>query len=604
MSVGVRTAGNHRPFLLSATVDFHSNVEYQGVHTLAQLDAMMSFLRDIGFRRVYWLYYGDIDPASELYSPIFHSEHGGPETISLIGEPLLAAVPLAHRHGLEIYGVFKPFHGGSTVTWPEGLPQATASALRRIGGRLRDTDAYLVRDPSLRIARRQDSSLQTGESVAPTRIAEIRLVRADDGVTRIRLEDLEIWTSPDNYAYRRRNLRFAFRDEVRPATRDVVDYYGNVLTRAGDPVRVLCLSGLDLDDRFVLLTTKFRDGPPDFRNSPLGMVEAVGRDGRILPIVVASRSATAYSTRDFRVDGLEFDCGYGTFPIELDDDNGASQTTWSVPQGGCVAFAVGKNSFLAAAPCESEPEVRRIWLRRIRRMIAAGVDGVDIRVSAHGSLTDEPFAYGFNPVILEEYQRRSGSLSGDRPADLTLLSSIRGDAYTGFLRAARKLLGAAGAPMQLHLHTEAFRPDPPHGALMGFPANLRFDWAGWLKEGLADAATLRMAWYEAMEPQDEMDLRERLRDPAVEEKLEATARAHIPVYLNRYAMAGGVTHTGQGMDRYLEDIEIAYSDPRLAGFDVYEVFTLVRPSGDGRAVEPIGDFAELLKRKARRLGIT
>jgi hypothetical protein len=139
---------------------------------------------------------------------------------------------------------------------------------------------------------------------------------------------------------------------------------------------------------------------------------------------------------------------------------------------------------------------------------------------------------------------------------------------------------------------------------MGFPANLRFDWAEWLEEGLADATTLRMAWYEGMEPTGAMELRERLRDPAVDEMLQATSRNHIPVNLNRYAMAGGVTHTGEGMDRYLEDIEVAYGDPRIAGFDVYEVFTLVRPGADGRAIEPIGDFAERLRRKARRLGIT
>jgi hypothetical protein len=598
-----RSAAGGR-FTLSATVDFHSDIAYQGVHTLAQLDAMMSFLRDIGVRRLYWLYYGDIEPTSELYSPIFDSEPHGPETIALLGEPLRAAVPLAHRYGLEICGVLKPFHGGSTITSAEGAHGAAFGPIPRIGGRLWDTDAYLVREPSLRIARRPEPRAQGDATETSARIAEIRLVKADDTATRIQREHLEIWSSPDNRRYRRRDIPFTLQEEVRPATSHVYDYYGRLLTRAGDPVRILRLALPDhLDDPFVLLTTTFREGPSDFRNSAIAMVEAVGLDRRTLPIVVATRSATARSTRDFRTSGLEFDCGYGPFPIDLDIDNAASQETWSVPQGGCVAFAVGKNAFLAGAPCESEHEVRRIWLRRLRRMIEAGVDGVDVRVSAHGSLTDEPTAYGFNPVVLDAYRERFGSDPDESAGDMERLASVRGAAYTQFLRAARAMLIAAHVPMQVHLHTEAFRPAPPHGALMGFPANLRFDWPGWLDAKLADAATLRTSWYEAMGPRENVDLPALLRDPVVKDTMDLAGRHHIPLYLNRYAMAGGVIVTGERQDRYLDDLEVAYHEPRLAGFDVYEVFTLMRPTSDGLSVEPIGDFAERLKRQVRRLGI-
>ena len=58
---------------------------------------------------------------------------------------------------------------------------------------------------------------------------------------------------------------------------------------------------------------------------------------------------------------------------------------------------------------------------------------------------------------------------------------------------------ARGKRMQVHVHTEAFRSDPCHGQLMGFPDNIRFDWQTWLNQRLVDGITLRTSWFEAME---------------------------------------------------------------------------------------------------------
>ena len=108
-----------QPFLLSATVDFPDDVR-AGVYTHALLDQMMSQLKSLGVGRIYWLYYGDIDPASFWAGNLFDYMEYGRRTLEEIGEPLKAAVPLAHRHGLEIYGVLKPFNTGLAGTYPEG----------------------------------------------------------------------------------------------------------------------------------------------------------------------------------------------------------------------------------------------------------------------------------------------------------------------------------------------------------------------------------------------------------------------------------------------------------------------------------------------------
>ena len=99
-------------------------------------------------------------------------------------------------------------------------------------------------------------------------------------------------------------------------------------------------------------------------------------------------------------------------------------------------------------------------------------------------------------------------------------------------RRARRIR-SAGKKFQVHVHAEAFGPGPCHGQLMGFPANLEFDWRTWLAEGLADGITLRTTWFEAPEA-DRGLLHNALDDSVVEEALALCNRKGIPVYLNRY----------------------------------------------------------------------
>lgn len=595
-----------RPFLLSATVDFPDDLE-GAAYSPELLDSAMRLLREAGVRRVNWLSYGSVDPASDLYSPILHRRRFGPATIERLGDPLVAAVRAAHANGMELYAVMKPFAGATIISQPR--PE-DGRALPRIGGWLDDPYAWLARQPDKRIAR--DPATIPARAPRPSDVAAIRLTKSDDAPTRIAADDLEIWSSRRNDRYRRRRHLedFRVREEVRPAPAEVRDYFGQVVTRAGAPVRSLILEHVHLDEPFILVTTRHRRGEPDFRNTARHMVEALDADGRPVPTVVATRSATANRNRDFRREGLEFDCGYGLFRYALDADNRAQSAAWDTPQGGCVAFALGVNPVLGGAPCESVPAIQDAWLAWLRSLIDAGVDGVDIRISAHGTHTDEPFEYGFNDEVLAAAAAKAtdsggrvrvAPAEGEEP-DLATIARVRGDAYTQFLRRAREALRAAGLPLQVHLHTEAFRPDPVHGQLMGFPANLDFQWRDWLASGLVDSATLRTAWYESLGPPID-DLGELLRESLVEETIAEARRHAVPLYLNRYAMDGNVRRTGARADRYLEDLEFAFRDERLDGFDLYELWALAAPSADGTRVEPLTEVLPRVGELARRLGI-
>ena len=596
-AAGAGAAGRSadRSFLLSATVDFPDDVGF-GVYTPEFLDRMMALLGGLGVRRVYWLYYGDVDPASEWAGTMIDYMKYGRATLERIGEPVRAAVPVAHRHGLELYAVLKPYNTGLSGTYPEGSPQAGATRLHRIGGTVQQAIPFIERHPELRIRRRPERFPKGLES-APVRA--LRLIKKDDAPTRIRKEHLELWSSPSNYRYRRLAVPFTVRESVEPARREVRDYYGARVTASGAPVRVLTLDGLALQDRFVAVTTSLGGETGDFRNTAVAMIEALGPDGAPLPVVVASRSAIWVTPRDFRTGGLEFDSGYGPFLIDLDIDNAAPRgAEWSRALGGVIAFARGKNEYLPVAPCEVYPEVQRFWLGWIDRLLDAAVDGIDLRVSAHGTLTDEPAAYGFNAPILEEYARLH---PGAGPPDVTEVARLRGAHYTAFVREASRRARARGKRLQVHIHTEAFRPDPCHGQLMGFPANIDFDWRGWLHARLVDGVTLRTSWFEGMEdPFSARAERSRLpgalQDAVVEEALALCAELGVPAYLNRYISRA------VGLDEYLTDLDRIYHDRRFAGFDIYEFVHLARPNGRGE-LAPVGARLERLRAKAREIGL-
>ena len=585
-------------FLLSTTVDFPDDVRY-GLYSSKLLDELMVQLRSLGVRRIYWLYYYDIDPDSDWAGTIFQRMKYGADTLKAIGEPLKAAVPSAHKHGMELYAVLKPYHTGTWGAFPEGSPEAEAAEIKRIGDTPVQAIPFVERHPHTRIRRRP---LKAPPDLQSLPVQKIRLLKKDDSPTRIRKENLELWTSRNNHHYQKRDVSFTLKEKLEPAPREVRDYYGDLVTAQGAAVRTLTLEGLHLTDPYILITTNFKDEKGDFRNTALGMLEAYGPGPEPLPIVVATRSAIVRdSPRDFRSCGLAFDSGLGPLQVDLDVDNASTKEGhwWTrFVSGGAIAFAKGKNEYLVAA-CEAYPEVRKLWSGWVDRLIEAGVDGIDLRVSAHGTYTDEPHAYGFNEPVLEEYRQRFGSDPLENNADLRRLAQIRGEHYTSFLRETSRRLRQAGKKMQVHLHTEAFRPDPCPGQLMGFPANIHFDWKTWLNEGLVDGITLRTSWFEALEDPPGQVHRCRLpmalADPVVEEALNLTQELGLPVYLNRYIKLP------VGIEEYVSDLESVFHDDRFAGFDVYEVAHVVRATPDGSKLVPVENRPDLIRAKAGQL---
>ena len=189
-----------------------------------------------------------------------------------------------------------------------------------MGGTLWYVSPIMERYPHLREKRRP---VALPPDLDSTPVRRIVLRKRDDGPTRVGRGDLQVWTSPNNYRYERRDVPFTVVESVEPSPREVRDYYGELVTAKGAPVRTLSLEGLDLRDRFVVVTTGLTEGEPDFVNTPRAMIEAYGDGPDPLPVEVASLSAIWHRPRDFRTGGLEFDSGFGVLQVALDADNSA-----------------------------------------------------------------------------------------------------------------------------------------------------------------------------------------------------------------------------------------------------------------------------------------
>ena len=381
----------------------------------------------------------------------------------------------------------------------------------------------------------------------------------------LRKKNIQIWTSPDNYRYKKAKVAFDFSESIEKSPFDVRDDSGQLVSRSGQPVRILQLSGLNLRSKYVLLTTDFSSGHGDFSNSGTALLKAMDERGQEIPGVFASGGTVWLPEMvDFRKSGLMFDYGFGSRLVTLDTPNASGRD-------GFVAFTAGRNSYLPGALCETEPEVQAFWFSCLDEMIAAGVDGVDFREENHSTHTDFPQEYGFNPTVL----KRCSGLQGDL---LENIARVRGDAYTEFLRACKQRLTRCGKRMRYHLQLDFFRPAPPAIRLLAYPANIHFDWQRWLNEGLMDEAALR--FYQM--PFDAI-----FTDTIAQSMIAMCRKGNIPLTVNRYM--------GQARDQLPSELHRVRKDGHFAGFIFYETQNFLRFDASGRLLHKQLGGAECLE---------
>ncbi len=589
-----------RSFLLSALVDFPDDCQ-QIAFTEELLAQLMDRLRWMGVGRVYWNYYNAglwkwFVEKVEWRATAGRDDggtSGARQTLENLGDPMLVGCRLAHERGMEFYAVIKPYENGVSHATPRAvLERSGLRGLPGIGGRYR-VDPWVLARPELRLRARQ-ADVPVGLDTVP--VTRIQLRQKDMTPVRIEPEHLEIWTSDDNNGYQKRAVQFSLSAGVETCPHDVVDMDGELVTRRGDQVRTLEITGLSLSEPFIAITTNFEGQDGTFCNTAVEMARAFGPDDQPLPIVVASHKAIWRPQRDLRSGDLEYDTGLGAVVVCLDVTNKAAEFDSALghssdARDGVIAFAKGRNAYLSGSLCEGDTEVQGFWLSWISDCIMAGVDGVDVRISCHSSWTDTPMIYGFNEPVLAEYKRRYGVDPDVESYDPALLGDLRGDFFDQFLGAAKARLSAAEIRMQLHVEVESFRSDAAPSRVRTRPGNITFHWRRWLRTGLADEVTLfARAWMPARV----------LADAFVQDVLAEVKAADVPAHLSEPLGLSG----GDG-GKLADQIEYAYRSGALAGYTLYETAALFerRHTGADARLQFYPGLTEAVRERAKDLGL-
>lgn len=432
-----------RDLPLDVCIDFNDDL-IRNAWTERTFREAMAFYRGRGMRRVYFIYhYG--------YRGGFWVRNERHErTREAVGEFLPATVRFAREAGLECFAVLKPFEPG---LYPGRLSDEKFNAYRleRLGTQMYRVTRFLAENPGFRIERRMDD---VPADIADRRVKTL-VFRAEEGTGgNFNPASLRLWTSPDNSAYR--------------------PYDGPLSVRRENGGEVLVLDGLEPGDRFLAVTAGEKPGYR-FGNRLDRLVEARDESG-VLPLAWGEK----LSDRRGSFPGTGFVFDNSSRPM-----HSADRYTW-LDGGRPLGLVPGRERYLPAAMCLSYPEVRAWWLEKMEECLAAGVDGVDFRVVNHNWTYDWP-AFGFNAPVREAFLERHGVDILNEPFDYAHLRRLRGEYYTMLLRQARARLREAGKAMQVHVSGRM--RDPEWHTEM----EMHFDWETWIREGLADAITLKMS---------------------------------------------------------------------------------------------------------------
>ncbi len=527
----------------------------------AQLDDLHRELASMGVTRHQFMY----NPRSTYYENYPH------------GFDLLAEVAdSAHKYGLEIYNVIKPFeNGGFAAFLPTTMPFPEHSdAFKDLRGICPGAWTFAAEHPEMNLKRKPGTPDVKGPVTA------IRLIKSDNRNYRISQEHISIWSSASNNN---------FVEYTGP-----VKYEETVLSRYRFPYwrqcNALVFSGLQLPEnhKYILIKCSLADSQGNFSNEYGNILELLNQDGEIIPHTMGKEPVDLKDhMRIFKSDLQLKQIRYLQNPLvqaEINNpermkyhyndfykfgENLSSQWT-TLDKDGFLMAVCGKPEYMLGTLHPIYPEVREEWLRLTKYCLDRGADGINFRAANHTRM-DEFWEYGYNEPVLKA--------SGGK-TDFPTISKINGDAYTLFLRQARDQIKSRGKNMTIHLHTTMLKPDDRKPST-SLPPNFEWQWPTWVQE-IGDEFELRGSF----------TLRPWHLDTVIEVFSKATNAARKPLYYQ------GDFH-GMSMERpYLctpNEIDRVNSDPNLAGFVMYETAYYTRLTDDYR-IEKSQEMAAVVKK--------
>jgi hypothetical protein len=498
-----------------------------------------------------------------------------------VGDIFTAAVNHAHREGLELVGILKPFdmaiHGFS---WPPFSEMARQHGrIFKIGGAAY-WSTHMAADNQPLIMARKPSAWGPALQATWTRID---LVKEDDGECPLKPSDIAILVSDDNDTFRPYAGPLAARGLVEDYPVYASTPSGVMPTAEKRAARVFRFEGLDIREPFVAL--QVTGSARSFVNRLCDLVHVFGKTGEETRLTYGLSPRRADHTSQFNNSpadtpaaplagpqgGFEFNRYPGSPSGSLTCGGDPLVTPLALDRGApsFVAFARGKDRGTLSILSPSFPETRALWMTWVTAMLDAGADGIDIRPGHHNS----DFAwieYGFEQPVRDAMLKRTGvDIWETDDFDRDLWSRIRGEGWTQFIREASAVVRGRGKTLTLHVDGH-YDSAPGTGGAM----NITYDWRTWFAEGLMDRVTGKSLW-----PQSSL-------------ALEVLALAHakgIPVsyapYCNNFFEDRRTTnHIGDSPAGCEKPVERLIDWGRKAGFDsflFYECASALRAKPDG-----------------------
>lgn len=531
---------------VNRTPEYYANNEC--FMNVKQLDDLHKFLASMGVKRHQWI----VDIMWTLYEDY-------PHDFDLLEE----AVKSAHKHGLEFYAEIKPWEGGAFgIILPGTMPCPKESgAYHDLRGVFTGMRRFEALHPELSLKRK------SGTFESPEPVSAIRLIKRDDSPTRLKAEDLTVYTSATNNRFEPYKGPVTFRETIERRLR--FPYWKQC--------RVLHFENLKIPEghKYFLVRCSLADENGDFSNEKGNILELVGASGNILPHTLGSGPVRIEDHNDFYQSKLfrkvlpylqtlevlteisdpqKMREHYRDF-YSFGDYSLADLIT--LDKEGYVVATCGKPEYLAGQLHPIYPEVRAYWLNMIRFCLDRGVDGINIRTANH-TLSPESWEYGFNEPVLNASHGKT---------DYVTLSKINGNSYTQFLREAQKLVKSRGKSLTIHLETELIIPDD-RGKPSSLPFNFEWQWETWVKE-IADELEIRGTY----------GFRPWNFAKALDMYCSTAKAANKPIFLQ--GDFHGMSFNGP-FDCTEEEIKIVNNREDMTGYVFYETANITRLNNNGK----------------------
>ena len=473
-------------FHLEVAVDFCDDLDYAAFDR-NMFDKLFRELKSWGTKRVQW-----IDHGNKKFGWWDHVPEGDitvnySKTHAAVGDVIRAAVDAAHSRDIELYGVFKPFDVGIQHSFGEGTPEAIKyGKIMRVGGPVDWIMDFAADHQEYLMARKPVNFGQIKNNV----INRIDLVKEDDQSPDITMDDIEIWVSNDNATYQLYRGPMEKRETIEDYPLWEHTSSGGRLTGEKKRCVVFRLENMKINEKYIALVC--RKIANSFGNTLVNLIHVFDEKGeeRLVTYGAVPRlgDQTEYSQRKARFQevGIEFDKYPGAPTGWRPCSDGIRRRFVLDTAQGLLAIAKGKDRGELAALSPSFVATRDFWLEVVDEMLAAGVDGVDLRFANHQwTFTWDEF--GFEDPVVDEFKKRYGiDLRNTDDFDRAALRRLRGEAYTQFYREAKQLVARHRKKMGLHIEPW-MDVEPEIGGAMG----MHLDWRTWLKEGLADSITMK-----------------------------------------------------------------------------------------------------------------